>query len=213
MMNGKKEVAIIVAHPDDETLWAGGIILCNPSWDCFIVSLCRGKDQDRSVKFHNALKKLNSQGIMGDLDDEPEQKPLEENKIQNQIRELLPEKHFDLIITHSPSGEYTRHLRHEETGKAIITLWHAGEIHTNKLLAFAYEDGGKQYRPRAIETASIYQFLPPMIWRKKYQIITETYGFKPDSFEAESVPKAESFWLFVNPNQAWEWLNKGNISV
>jgi LmbE family N-acetylglucosaminyl deacetylase len=27
-----KSVAIIVAHPDDETLWAGGEILNNPLW-------------------------------------------------------------------------------------------------------------------------------------------------------------------------------------
>jgi LmbE family N-acetylglucosaminyl deacetylase len=33
-----KNVAIIVAHPDDETLWAGGTILNHPSWKCFIIS-------------------------------------------------------------------------------------------------------------------------------------------------------------------------------
>jgi LmbE family N-acetylglucosaminyl deacetylase len=31
-----KSVAVIIAHPDDETLWAGGIILSHPSWLWFI---------------------------------------------------------------------------------------------------------------------------------------------------------------------------------
>ena len=51
-----KSVAVIVAHPDDETLWAGGTILSHPEWKWFIVSLCRGNDQDRSVRFITSLK-------------------------------------------------------------------------------------------------------------------------------------------------------------
>jgi LmbE family N-acetylglucosaminyl deacetylase len=36
----RKSIAVIVAHPDDETLWAGGTILEHPSNDWFIVCLC-----------------------------------------------------------------------------------------------------------------------------------------------------------------------------
>ncbi len=49
-LNSKK-VAIIVAHPDDETLWAGGTILSHPAWECFIICLCRGSDADRAPRF------------------------------------------------------------------------------------------------------------------------------------------------------------------
>ena len=111
-----KKVALIVAHPDDETLWAGGTILCHPTWDCFIVCLCRASDKKRAPRFYKALKVLRSTGAMGDLDDGPEQKPLEEAVLQRTILQLLPPKHFDLLLSHSPKGEYTRHLRHEETG-------------------------------------------------------------------------------------------------
>src|SRR4030043_341894 len=102
-----KTVALIVAHPDDETLWAGGTILSHPSWKCFIVCLCRGNDKDRAPRFYNALKILKSEGIMGDLDDGPDQKPLNIKDIEHVILDLLPPKHFDLIISHNPSGEYT----------------------------------------------------------------------------------------------------------
>jgi LmbE family N-acetylglucosaminyl deacetylase len=82
-MNSKisKSVAIIVAHPDDETLWAGGTILSHPSWKWFIVCLCRGSDLERASMFYKALKVLKSEGNMGDLDDGPGQKPLEEKEV------------------------------------------------------------------------------------------------------------------------------------
>jgi len=64
-------------------------------------------------------------------------------KLEQNILKLLPQNHFDLIITHNPSGEYTRHLRHEETGKAVINLWHTGNISTDELWTFAYKDGIK----------------------------------------------------------------------
>ena len=86
---GMKSVAVIVAHPDDETLWAGGTILSNPLWNCFIICLCRGNDTDRAPKFYEALNVLKADGIMGDLDDGPEQKPLAEGEVESAILKLL----------------------------------------------------------------------------------------------------------------------------
>lgn len=206
-----KSVAVIVAHPDDETLWAGGTLLSNPSWKCFIVCLCRGSDNDRAPRFFKTLQILGSEGIMGDLDDGPEQKPLDEIELEHTILKLLPPVHFDLIISHNPRGEYTRHVRHEETGKAVIKLWHADKINASELWAFAYEDGGKKYYPRPLENSSHFQILTEQIWLKKQSIITETYGFGKDSFEAKTTPKAEAFWQFTNSCDADKWLNNGGV--
>lgn len=204
----RKSVAVIVAHPDDETLWAGGTILSNPSWKLFVVCLCRAGDIDRAPRFYNALKNLKSEGIMGDLNDGPDQKKLEENEVESAILQLLPPTHFDLIISHNPSGEYTRHIRHEETGKAVIKLWYAGKISARELWTFAYEDGNRKYYPRPVENATVYLNLTKLIWNRKYIIITEAYGFKKGSFEAETTPRAESFWQFSNPDDANIWLNQ-----
>jgi LmbE family N-acetylglucosaminyl deacetylase len=206
-----KAVAVIVAHPDDETLWAGGTILSNPSWKCYIVCLCRQSDKDRAPKFFKTLQILGSEGIMGDLDDGPEQKPLDEIELERTILKLLPSVHFDLIISHNPFGEYTRHVRHEETGKAVINLWHTGRISADELWTFAYEDGNKDYYPEPIKTASSYFLLTEQIWQKKYSIITATYAFNKDSFEANTTPKAESFWKFTDSYNALKWLNNGGI--
>jgi len=192
----KSNCAVIVAHPDDETLWCGGMILSHPQVLWTVITLCRKSDPDRAPKFFNALEKLNAKGVMGDLDDGPEQKPLSENQVQKTILELLPCDRFDLIITHSTSGEYTRHLRHEETAKAVLKLWNSKSLQAQQIWSFAYEDGKKKYLPKADREADLQIKLPYNIWQIKYKIITEVYGFGKDSFEAKTTPKEEAFWKF-----------------
>ena len=129
-------------------------------------------------------------------------------RIQSQSH-ILPKKPFDLIITHNPNGEYTRHLRHEEVSKAVIDLWHKGKITATELWTFAYEDGNKTYFPKPIENAPIHTILTEQVWLWKYQLMTETYGFKRDSWEAQTTPKQEAFWQFQNWDNAKQWLAKG----
>jgi LmbE family N-acetylglucosaminyl deacetylase len=205
-----KTVAIIVAHPDDETLWAGGTILNHPEWHCFILSLCRASDTNRAPKFYSALKILGADGNMTDLDDGPLQEPLAFDIVSRAILEGLPALSYDLIISHDPKGEYTRHLRHEETGDAVIRLWCSEKISASELWTFAYEDGGKKYLPKPIENASVYQKLSQTVWKKKYSLITGTYGFDKDGFEAQTTPHAESFWQFANHNDALQWITNSH---
>lgn len=208
--NRTKTVAIIVAHPDDETLWAGGTILNHPYWKIFIVCLCRVNDPERASQFHKALKILKSKGVVGDLDDGPEQKPLTDNEVEKTILQLLPSKHYDLVITHNPVGEYTKHLRHEETSRAVINLWQKEKISANELWIFAYDDGNKEHLPFPVKEATIFRTLSNTTWRSKYDIITNTYNFKEDSWEAQTTPKAEAFWQFLNQSEALERLTNKN---
>jgi LmbE family N-acetylglucosaminyl deacetylase len=207
----KKKVALIVAHPDDETLWAGGMLLCNPDWEYFIVCLCRKYDLDRAPKFYKALKALQCNGTMGDLDDGPDQIPQDKLEIDSLILQLLPAEKYDLIITHNPLGEYTRHLRHEEIGHSVMDLWDEGKISSQELLLFAYEDQNKQYYPKAIPLAAIQLTLPAEIWQKKYEIITQIYDFTPDSWEAKTTPRTEAFWRFTNKKDARSWLKQTKL--
>ncbi len=208
MLTKKKTIAVIVAHPDDETLWSGGTILSYPACEWFIVVLCRGNDPDRAPKFAKALKVLKAKGIMGNLDDGAKQKPLKAIEVETAILDLLPVRHFDMIITHSPVGEYTRHKRHEEIGEAVVKLWSRNQIAANQYWAFAYEDGNKKYLPRPDKKATICNTLTKRIWDKKYKIITELYGFNKDSWEAKTTPKTEAFWQFMKPKDALNWLER-----
>lgn len=204
----KLKVAIIVAHPDDEILWVGGTLLSHPNWDLFIVSLCRASDKDRAPKFYKSLELLNAKGILGNLDDGAKQRPLPESEIEKWILQLLPKSHYDLIITHNPLGEYTKHLRHEEISKSIINLWNKGTISTDTLWVFAYEDNKKTYLPQPIKNADISLLLSEAIWVKKYEIITKIYGFDSESWEARTTPKSEAFFQFTTAIKAKDWIKK-----
>jgi len=201
--------AMIVAHPDDETIWAGGTVLIHPGWHWTIVSLCRGSDTDRAPKFIRAIQQLGGVSEIGDLDDGTEQLPLSEADVQQMVLSLLPEQHFDFILTHSPHGEYTRHRRHEEIGTAVALLWEKELIRAKEVWMFAYEDGrkgGKDDLPKAIKTAHLISYLPDDIWRRKYTIVTDIYGFAPESYEADIVMREEAFWCFQSPVEFRKWL-------
>ena len=199
------KAAIIIAHPDDETIWAGGTILLHPDWQWTVLALCRGNDPDRAPKFHRVLKNLGVSGKISDLDDGPEQFPLPDSDVQEAVLSLLPERHFDLILTHSPFGEYTKHLRHEEIGRAVTTLWAKGVISAAEIWLFAYEDSGSQLT-QPIKTAHRVIELPEDVWQRKYDIITGVYGFDPGSFEARIVPREETFWRFRSAGEFHKWL-------
>lgn len=186
---------VIVAHPDDETLWAGGTILMHPDCAWTVVTLTRRRDPDRSVRFQKVVEHYGAAGIMGDLDDGPEQMPLGTLDVEEAIMELLPSHHYDWVLTHSRQGEYTRHRRHEEVAQAVLALWESGRLSMGTLWMFAYQDGGGRHLPRPVEEADGYIRLPHEIWERKYRIITDIYGFGPDSFEARATPKDEAFWV------------------
>jgi hypothetical protein len=207
-----RTAVVIAAHPDDETLWAGGTILMHPGIQWTVATLCRKSDSDRAPKFKNALSRLRAAGTIGDLDDGPEQSPLSPRETETAILSLLSSgARYDLVLTHSLFGEYTRHRRHEETGHAVLSLWSTGRLKTGRVWLFAYEDGNKRYLPRAIETAHRMTNLPDDVFNEKYRIITEVYGFAPDSWEARTVPRTEAFFCFRKPRQITEWYERGGI--
>lgn len=191
-----RRVAVVVAHPDDETLWAGGLLLSHPEWLPFVVTLCRGSDPERAPKFLSALGRFNAQGVMGDLDDSPDQAPLPATLVRDTILSLLPECNFDLLITHAPHGEYTRHRRHEEVSRAVRVLWKRGDLRAGQLWQFAYDDRGATGSPRPSENADFRFPLSDALWDRKSAIITEVYGFGTDSWEARAVTRGEAFHCF-----------------
>lgn len=203
--NPLRSSAVIVAHPDDETLWSGGLILSNPDTDWFITALCRGNDPDRSPKFLKAVDRYRATGAIADLDDEPEQDPLPGELVQRSILGLVPNMPYERIITHAPWGEYTRHRRHEEVSQAVIELWNRGTISANEVWLYAYNDSDGEDLPRAVEGAHHHYPLPQSIWQEKYRIITEIYGFLPESWEARVTPQIEAFWRFTSSDSLLIW--------
>jgi hypothetical protein len=201
-----REVAVVVAHPDDETLWVGGTLLMEGDWNCRILGLCRAGDSDRAPKFQKAVACFKGAGELHDCDDGPEQLPLPAIEMFRVIGRWAASYSFDLIITHGPEGEYTRHRRHEEVFRAVFDLWRAGTIVSKSLWLFAYEDGHGRYLPRADRDAHRKTVLSSAALDEKRRIIREIYGFLPDSWEALAVPSVEAFWCFSSPEEVTSWM-------
>jgi LmbE family N-acetylglucosaminyl deacetylase len=208
----RESVAVIVAHPDDETLWAGGALLSEPTWSTFVGCACRAHDADRAPKFARVLAELRAQGAMADLDDGPAQSPISDERVEQALLECLPKRDFERIVSHSPLGEYTRHRRHEEVARAVLRLWLRGALSAAELWLFAYDDEGGQRLPSALPSADIVYELSHEVWQRKYQLITGVYGFGEASWEARVTPRKEAFSLVRTREQARTWLERARNS-
>jgi LmbE family N-acetylglucosaminyl deacetylase len=196
-----RRVAVIVAHPDDEVLWCGGLLLDRPRWTVFVACLTRGSDPDRAPRFRRVLERLGAQGAMGDLDDGPEQRPLPADQVQALTLSLLPRRSFDLVLTHSTRGEYTRHRRHEEIAEAVCALCGNGTLGTGRLWSFAYEDGGGAYLPRAQPDPWLRLDLPDPIWEEKLRLLRDVYNYPETSWEVRTTPRSEAFNRLLVPGR------------
>ena len=166
------------------------------------MALCRGSDADRAPRFRKALQQYGATGDLADLDDGPEQTPLPMEVVQETVLRLLPPKRFDLVITHGPTGEYTRHRRHEECCSAVVALWHSGRLQTAGLWLFAYDDGDGSHLPRVHPGAHRQCPLSVSQWLEKRKILVDVYGFTPDSWEVRAAACEEGFWCFDTPEAA-----------
>ena len=169
-------------------------MLMHPETQWTVVGLCRRSDPDRAPKFRRVLRALGATGDLGDADDGPDQKPLRTSDVQDGVLALVGRGDTELILTHSGSGEYTRHRRHEETGAAVLALWDAGRIRSREVWSFAYQDAEGRQAVSAVKEADVFTVLTSDIRARKRDLIVSIYGFAPDSFEAKAARREEAFW-------------------
>ena len=191
---------VIVAHPDDETIWMGGKILKDRESDWTIFSLCRGTDNDRMPKFIKVCRLLNAKCIITDLEDE-KLMPLEIEFVAKKIEDNLPKLDFNNVYTHGINGEYG-HIRHIEVHKAVKKLIDERKIACKKALVFSYVPGNvisnhdKNLKiPVANNNSDITVNLDKKTHMKKLSLINKTYGFTEESFEFMSSGAKEAFFI------------------
>jgi len=187
------KVSVVVAHPDDEVIWCGGLIIERPQWDWTVLSLCRSDDPDRCPKFKAVCKKLGVHGIISDLDDSPEPLPIDlDRDIGQRVLEALGKTPWDLCLTHGQNGEYG-HLRHKQVHEEMVRLVKSGQLSCRELWTFAYQCDAPEGACQPASWANKRIPLSSRTLAQKRKIVQEQYGFAADSFEVRACISPESF--------------------
>jgi len=184
---------VIIAHPDDETIWMGGKILHEKDWEWTILSLSRKNDSDRKPKFFKVCKELNARAFISDMDDENTEEPLSSlDEVVKRVEPIAMDKHFDVVYTHNSNGEYG-HRRHIETYEGVVKMAEQGLIDCKELFVFDYEAANNPFRAVPNANAELVFELNTAEYEKKKYLINRVYGFDKDVFEYISLSDKETF--------------------
>jgi len=184
---------VVVAHPDDETIWMGGTILANPQIHWTIFSLCRANDHDRAPKFRKVMRRYGARSIITDLEDEGVMNiSVSLPKIKTYLLKKLRVRSFDYIFTHAYNGEYG-HPRHKGVHRGVKDLLRRNKINAGKTFTFAYVLDERKGYAISSESAAYRVVLSSASLKIKKHIIQNLYGFAPSSFEARSSARTETF--------------------
>jgi LmbE family N-acetylglucosaminyl deacetylase len=191
----KKEILIIVAHPDDETIWMGGTLL-RSNMKKTIICLCRKNDKDRAPKFRKACKILNAEGHISNLDDFEKgyYKKLSTQDIINRILEITKNKKYDYLFTHNKNGEYG-HIRHKEIHNAVVEMLNKKLLLAKKVFFFSYSPRKNNFQGYAIYNSNADKLIKlnsnQLVMKKN--IIKNIYGYQEGGFEEKSSGEIEAF--------------------
>jgi LmbE family N-acetylglucosaminyl deacetylase len=185
---------VVVAQPSDEALWAGGMILLHSEANWTILSLCGGQNPDMKEKFIKAAEIFGAEPIIGDFHVDTEELP-SQFQVQKEIAKLMFSERFDVIVTHAVWGEYQHIEMASITAKSVLNMTRTGQFVAKQILQFAYEKKQESHLITPVQEADIILELDKDIIEKKFEIITDIYGFSQDTLEVKSISDQETFWL------------------
>lgn len=141
---------VVVAHPDDHVLWAGGTILKLKTWEWHVISLCNSHNDDFTSKlkvFKSSCQALGVKRFLArELKDYQPRELMEVEqplKIQKEIL-AFADKEYDLVFTHSvnPHCEYGFHANHSEVRDSVNHLLGNNLLTSRGTLYFCYKPLG-----------------------------------------------------------------------
>ena len=130
---GLVKAAIVMAHPDDETIWTGGTLLTHKDWRWKLYVVTHNEDDDRGKELIKAIGQFRNQGVSNleyeffeVMPDVQEYENLDKTKIYDKL-DNLDLSGFNVIFTHNIDGEYG-HGNHRILGEYFrekqLNVWH-----------------------------------------------------------------------------------------
>lgn len=119
------KILILVAHPDDETIFNSNDLL-NPDNDVTVICFTNKSNKVRKTEFFKTIKIAKAKGYMLDLHDAQDNnwnyKSTEE--LVDMVLKKIKNQNFDLITTHDKQGEYghIQHKRVHQIGKLLSKI-------------------------------------------------------------------------------------------
>lgn len=126
--NKKAKKLMIVAHPDDDTLWGGAHLM---DGDYFVVCITNGRNDTRKPEFEKMLSKSGNSGYILEYPDkvagERDDWKKVWDKIESDVERIMNCKDWELIVTHNKEGEYG-HQHHRYTHSIVTGLYDKNKI-------------------------------------------------------------------------------------
>ena len=171
ILSGARRGVVVTAHPDDETLWCGGLLARYGGWTVICCSIPR-TDPIRAYKFFAACEVLDAKGRLLPFVESNPHEPL-------QNLDALDLSGFDCVVTHNEVGEYG-HRHHLTLHQHIAQRW------PDKMVTIGY---GTTSRPssqtitltpydiqRKHAALRCYDHISPSDGKPKWQALLERYG-------------------------------------
>ena len=168
---------MIVAHPDDETLW-GGAHLIKERY--FVVCLTNGYNLDRANDYREILKFTKNNGIILNHPD------LQDNiiddwsefgiGIKKDLSKIIKYKFWETIVTHGPDGT-TGHIHHKKICEYITKITKECNIYKNLYYfgTFFAKNKMPKYLSKISDEELEYKKKLVVIYKSKRDIIYKEY--------------------------------------
>lgn len=141
MRKSKSRKLMIVAHPDDETLFGGGLLL---SKDWTVICVTGGDNPVRRKEFLSVMKEVDADCEIWSYPDVWEGH-FNMSLLSKELVRVIRGRRWDMIVTHNSEGEYG-HTQHKALFSIVSSLVKTG------LWVFKYPVGKLwQLDPKVVE--------------------------------------------------------------
>lgn len=109
---------MIVAHPDDETIFGGTQLIQENGW--LVICVTNGDNKVRSKEFEKVMKKVNAEYEMWKYPDKWDG-DFDRPRLTSDLTEVLARKPVEKVVTHNLEGEYG-HTQHQVISNLVHEL-------------------------------------------------------------------------------------------